>query len=200
MLFFRHVGKTSLTPPLAGGRTAAIVAVARRRKEYHVVAAVEGHELKTPEKEHRPELERLLETTHLELDGKLFVNTQQAPTLRANCRRFDPGGSLDRRVNCRCMSQPRWVGARWNTEGENNKGEPAAFVLSCAQGGCACSRGLQALAWERARARALCVGPFSRATNLPYESPGPSFYRCKERAHVYNGGCSNVLMCLAERS
>jgi hypothetical protein len=25
-------------------------------------------------------LERLLETTHLELDGKLFVNTQQAPT------------------------------------------------------------------------------------------------------------------------
>jgi hypothetical protein len=28
----------------------------------------------------------------------LFVNTQQAPTWRANCRRFDPGGSLDRRV------------------------------------------------------------------------------------------------------
>jgi hypothetical protein len=25
-------------------------------------------------------LERLMETTHLELDGKLFVNTQQAPT------------------------------------------------------------------------------------------------------------------------
>jgi hypothetical protein len=54
--------------------------------------------------EHRPGLERLLETTHLELDGKLFVNTQQAPTWRANCRRFDPGGSLDRRVNCRCVS------------------------------------------------------------------------------------------------
>jgi hypothetical protein len=34
----------------------------------------------------------LSETTHLELDGKLFVNTQQAPTWRANCRRFDPGG------------------------------------------------------------------------------------------------------------
>jgi hypothetical protein len=34
----------------------------------------------------------LLETTHLELDGKLFVNTQQAPTWRANCWRFDPGG------------------------------------------------------------------------------------------------------------
>jgi hypothetical protein len=79
-LFFRHVGKTSLIPPPAGRLTVAIVTVARRRKEYHVVAAVEGHELKTPETEHRPGQERLLETTHLELDGKLFVNTQQAPT------------------------------------------------------------------------------------------------------------------------
>jgi hypothetical protein len=57
MLFFRHVGKTSLIPPPAGGLTAAIVAVAWRRKEYHVVATVEGHELKTPETEHRPGLE-----------------------------------------------------------------------------------------------------------------------------------------------
>jgi hypothetical protein len=92
MLFFRHVGKTSLIPPPAGGLSAAIVAVARRGKEYHVAAAVEGHQLKTPETEHRPGLERLLETTHLELDGKLFVNTQQTPTWRTNCRRFDPGG------------------------------------------------------------------------------------------------------------
>jgi hypothetical protein len=111
------VGKTSLIPPPAGGLTAAIVAVAWQRKEYHVVAAVEGHELKTPETEHRPGLERLLETTHLELDGKLLVNTQQAPTWRANCRHFDPRGSLDRRVNCRCVSQPRWVGARRDTKG-----------------------------------------------------------------------------------
>jgi hypothetical protein len=80
MLFFRHVGKTSLIPPPAGGLSAAIVAVTRRRKEYHVVAAVEGHELKTPKTENRPGLERLPETTHMELDGKLFVNTQQAPT------------------------------------------------------------------------------------------------------------------------
>jgi hypothetical protein len=34
------------------------------------------------------------------------------------CRRFDPEGSLDRRVNCRYVSQPRWVGARWNTRGK----------------------------------------------------------------------------------
>jgi hypothetical protein len=92
MLFFRRVGKTSLIPPPAGGLSVAIVAIARRRKEYHVVTAVEGHELKTPETEHRPRSERLLETTHLELDGKLFVNTQQAPTWRANYRRFDLRG------------------------------------------------------------------------------------------------------------
>jgi hypothetical protein len=92
MLFSHHVGKTSSIPPPAGGLSIAIVAVARRGKEYHVVAAVEGHELKTPETEHRPGMKRSLETTHLELDGKLFVNTQQAPTWHANCRRFDPGG------------------------------------------------------------------------------------------------------------
>jgi hypothetical protein len=92
MLLFRHGGKTSPSPPLPGGLTAVVVAVALRGKEHHVVAAVEGHELKTPETEQRPRLKRLLETTHLELDGKLFVNTQQAPTWCANCRRFDPGG------------------------------------------------------------------------------------------------------------
>jgi hypothetical protein len=92
MLFFHHAGKTSSILPPAGGLSTAIIAVARRGKEYHVVAAVEGHELKTPETEHRPWLERLLETAHLELDGKLFVNTQQAPTWRANCRRFETGG------------------------------------------------------------------------------------------------------------
>jgi hypothetical protein len=68
----------------------------------------------------------------------------------ACCRRFDPGGSLDRRVNCRCVSQPRWVDARRSTRG-NNKGN-RDLVLSCAQGGCACSRGLQAFAREAERA------------------------------------------------
>jgi hypothetical protein len=91
-LFFHHAGKTSSIPPPAGRLSAAIIVVTRRWKEYHVVAAVEGHELKTPETEHRPGLERLLETAHLELDGKLFVNTQQAPTWRANCRRSETGG------------------------------------------------------------------------------------------------------------
>jgi hypothetical protein len=124
-LFFHHAGKTSSIPPPAGGLSAAIVVVARRGKEYHVVAAVEGHELKTPETEHRPGLERLLKTAHLELDGKLFVNTQQAPTWRANCRRFETGGSLGRRVKCRRVPQPRWVGARRSTKGGTKGGRQA---------------------------------------------------------------------------
>jgi hypothetical protein len=137
MLFFHHAGKTSSIPPPVGGLSAAIVAVARQGKEYHVVAAVEGHELKTPETEHRPGLERLLETAHLELDRKLFVNTQQAPTWRANCRRFKTGGSLGRRVKCHRVPQPRWVGARPSAkggrkaagDGRERGGNPAAFVF-----------------------------------------------------------------------
>jgi hypothetical protein len=39
-------------------------------------------------------------------------------------QRFDPGGSLDRRVNCRRVPQPRWVGARRSAKGETGvKGE-----------------------------------------------------------------------------
>jgi hypothetical protein len=96
MLLFCHEGKTSSSPPPPSELTAVVVVVALRGKEYPVVAAVEGHELETPETEQRPGLKRLLETTHLELNRKLFINTQQAPTWRANYRRFDPGGSLDR--------------------------------------------------------------------------------------------------------
>jgi hypothetical protein len=32
------------------------------------------------------------------------------------------------------------------------------------------------------------VSPSSRVTPLSHEGPGPSFYRCKERVQVYNGG------------
>ena len=138
MLPFHHAGKTSSIPPPAGGLSAAIVVVARRWKEYHVVAAAEGHELKTPETEHRPGLERLLETAHLELDGKLFVNTQQAPTWRANCRRFDPGGvpgptsKLSPRAPAQ-MGRARGRARRGESEvagdGRERGGNPAAFVF-----------------------------------------------------------------------
>jgi hypothetical protein len=174
-LFFHHAGKTSSIPPPAGGLSAAIIAVARRGKEYHVVGAVEGHELKTPEMEHRPGPERLLETAHLELDGKLFVNTQQAPTWRANCRRFETGGSLDRRVKCRCVPRPRWVGARPSTKGGERWLETGMREVeitrpscsSCAEVGCACSRGLQTSTRERERAasRERLSRPRPRAAN-----------------------------------
>ena len=99
MLLFRHGRKTSSSSPPPGELTAVVDAVTLRGEEYHVVAAVEGHELETPEAEQRPRLKRLLEATHLELNGKVFVNTQRAPTWRANCRRFGPARTINRPVN-----------------------------------------------------------------------------------------------------
>jgi hypothetical protein len=69
------------------------------RGEYHVVAAIVGHELETPEVKHRPGLKRLLKIVHLELNEKVFVYTQQAPTWRAKCRPFGPARTLNRLVN-----------------------------------------------------------------------------------------------------
>jgi hypothetical protein len=175
MLFFHHAGKTSSIPPPAGGLSVAIVVVARRGKEYHVVAAIEGHELKTPETEHRPGLERLLETAHLELDEKLFVNTQQAPIWRANCRRFETGG-VPRPTSEMLPRAPAQMG-RHEAEREGGKRRPETGVReveiplpSCssrAQVGCACSRGLQASTreMERAASRERLSRPRPRAAN-----------------------------------
>jgi hypothetical protein len=103
-------GKTSSSLPPPGELTAVVVAIALRGEEYHVVAAVEGHELETPEAEHCPGQKRLLKTTHLELNGKVFVNTKQASTWRANCRCFGPGGSVSQPVNLslRAPAQMGW--------------------------------------------------------------------------------------------
>jgi hypothetical protein len=135
MLLFRYGGKTLSSSPPPGELTAVVATVALRRKEYHVVAAVEGHELEAPEAEQRLGLKRLLETTHLEFNGKLFVNTQQAPTWRANYRRFDRGGFLDRRVklSLRVPAQMGWC------EMEHKEGKRGSCYP--APGGCACSRG-----------------------------------------------------------
>jgi hypothetical protein len=93
------------------------------------------------------------------------------------------------------MRVPAQMGRR-EMEHKGGKREPR-LVLSYAHGRCACSRGLQAFTRER---ESLLVSSSSRATTFSYEGPRPSFYRCKEKAQVYNGGCSNVLTCLAERS
>jgi hypothetical protein len=179
LLLFRHGGNTSSSSPPPGELTVVVVVAALRGEEYHVVATVEGHELETREAEHRLGLKRLLETTHLELNGKLFVNTQQAPTWRANCRRFDPGGSLDRRVKL-SLRVPAQMGWR---EMEH-KGENAARVIL--RQGDAHAVGVTSV--REGERVSLFVSPSSRATTLPHEGPGPSFYRCKERVQVYNGG------------
>jgi hypothetical protein len=159
MLLFRHAGKTSSIPPPAGGLTAAIVVVARQRKEYHVVAAVEGHELKTPETEHCPGLERLLETTHLELDGKLFVNTQQAlpgaPTVGVST---PEGPWTDEYIVAACPSLDGSV--RDGTQGgKNSKGKPRP---SCC---------------PAPKADALAVGGYKRSRGREREREGASLVR-----------------------
>jgi hypothetical protein len=87
-------------------------------------------------------------------------------------RRFDPGRSLDRRVNCRCVSQSRWVGARWNTRGNKrgNRGScyPAPRADALAVGGYKLSRGR-----ERVRACPSARSPArppsrTRALDLPF--------------------------------
>jgi hypothetical protein len=96
-LFCRGEMPSLSSPPL--GEPTTVVVVVLRGEEYHVVAAMGGHELESPKAEHRPGLKRLLKIVHLELNGKVFVNTQQAPTWRANCRRFKPARTLNRLVN-----------------------------------------------------------------------------------------------------
>jgi hypothetical protein len=69
------------------------------------------------------------------------------------CRCFETGGSLGRRVKCRRVPQPRWVGVRRSAKGGRRRPEregereveiPRPSCLSRAQVGCTCSRGLQA--------------------------------------------------------
>jgi hypothetical protein len=59
VLLFRCGEMLSLSSPPPGD-SETVVVVAPRGEEYHVVAAVEGHELKTPEAEHRPRLKRFV--------------------------------------------------------------------------------------------------------------------------------------------
>jgi hypothetical protein len=150
-----------------------VVVVVLRGEEYHVVAAIEGHELETPEAEHRPGLKRLLKSTHLELNGKVFINTQQAPTWRANCRRFRPGGSLDRLVNfvaaCPCPDGLVQDG----TQGEN---EPCIILHQGAR-----SRGYKRC--ERARAGER-VGESERERGSGPARLLPSLLSC-----VYSSSC-----------
>jgi hypothetical protein len=60
--------------------------------------------------------------------GTKILTTQRASNLikeKEKCRRFETRGSLDRRVNCRRVPQPRWVGARRSVKGEEARGRQA---------------------------------------------------------------------------
>jgi hypothetical protein len=91
---------------------------------------------------------------------KIDVNYtyQENYCYKYTCRRFKPGGSLGRRVNCRRVA-PAQTGRRETEreggekpEGDRRKrGNLRPSCLSRAQVGCACSRGLQASTREGAR-------------------------------------------------
>jgi hypothetical protein len=98
-VFFRHgeMPSPSSPPP---GEPSTVVIVVLQREQYHVVAAVGGHELETSEAEHRPGLKRLLKIVHLELNGKVLSTRSEplpgAPTVGVS----DPGDPQpDRLVN-----------------------------------------------------------------------------------------------------
>jgi hypothetical protein len=71
VFLFRHGGKSSSSSP-PPSEPMTVVVVVLRGEEYHVVAAIGGHELETPEAEHRPGPKRLLKIIHLELNGKVL--------------------------------------------------------------------------------------------------------------------------------
>jgi hypothetical protein len=77
---------SSSSPP--PGEPTTDVVVVLRGEEYHVVAAVAGHELETPEEEHRPRLERLLKATHLELQWESVCQHAAVPYLARQLSAF----------------------------------------------------------------------------------------------------------------
>jgi hypothetical protein len=84
-------------------------------------------------------------------------------------------------VTCSCL------------DGLAQDGTQGGMWLVLSRTGGARSRGYKRRERERA-----CLFARPRATPSQ-EGPGPPFYRWQERVQVYNGGCSYVLTCLAEK-
>jgi hypothetical protein len=93
-VFFRHgeMPSPSSPPP---GELSTVAVVVLRGEQYHVVAAIEGHELETSEAEHRPGLKTLLKIVHLELNGKVLL-TCSVPYLARQLSMFRTWGTLNR--------------------------------------------------------------------------------------------------------
>jgi hypothetical protein len=80
------------------------------------------------------------------------------------CRRFETGGSLDRRVKCRRVPQPRWVGARRSAKGGKGSRSEAGERWK--------SRGLRVC--PAPRSGALAVGGYKRPRGRGSERPHAS--------------------------
>jgi hypothetical protein len=94
VFLFRHGEMSSSSSPPPGEPTTVVVVVLRG-EEYHVVAAVGGHELEAPKAKHRPGLKRLLKIVHLELNGKV-LSTRSDPYLERQLSVFRTRGTLNR--------------------------------------------------------------------------------------------------------
>jgi hypothetical protein len=82
------------------------------------------------------------------------------------------------------LRAPAQMGRR-ETEHKGEKREPRLVCYPAPRADALAVGGLQAFTRE---GESLLVNPSSRAATLSYEGPGPSFYRRKERAQMYNGG------------
>jgi hypothetical protein len=119
-----------------------------------------------------------LHSSHTSFQTFTFNTKAKAYTPRQNghrpscihdtaCRRFEPGGSLDRRVNCRRVPQPRWVGARRSMKGGRSRRETGVKGET---------RGLRVCPVPRSGA--LAVGGYKRPRGrerAAYASAVPSF-------------------------
>jgi hypothetical protein len=110
-------------------------------------------------------------TGHFFLSSPLLVDLADGLQTEKNailslsvCRRFETGGSLGRRVKCRRVPQPRWVGARRSAKG-GRKG-------SRSERGRWKSRGLRVC--PAPRSGALAVGGYKRPRGRGSERPHAS--------------------------
>jgi hypothetical protein len=105
MLLFYHGEMPSLSSPPPGELTTVVV-VMLQGEEYHVIAAIAGYKLETPEAEHRPRLKRLLKATHLELQQERICQHAAGPYLACQLSAFrtreDPQPTSKFVVACPC--------------------------------------------------------------------------------------------------
>jgi hypothetical protein len=87
------MSSSSSPPP---GEPTTVIVVVLWGEEYHVVAAVGGHELETPKAEHHPRLKRLLKIVHLDLNGKVLPTRSWTPYLARQLWVFRTRGTLNR--------------------------------------------------------------------------------------------------------